>query len=232
MKALTVSCNIFFYDVGRRLGTEKMQEYAHLLGLGASTGVELNESIGGISGPQRSENLGKTWVQGDICQAAIGQMDTNVTPLQMAVQAMTLANKGTRYQAHLIKEVRSYDDSTVLSTTPATVLSEFPMTGETFEAIKEGMIGAAARVPAPYQLTDLGYDVALKTGTPQKNNTEFHSAAIAFAPADNADIAISVMLELGDNANYLIRQILDAYYGTGSSPEPTEEETVSSALPE
>ena len=106
------------------------------------------------------------------------------------------------------------------------------MTDETFEAIKEGMIGAAARVPAPYQLTDLGYDVALKTGTPQKNNTEFHSAAIAFAPADNADIAISVMLELGDNANYLIRQILDAYYGTDSSSEPTEEETVSSALPE
>lgn len=232
MKALTVSCNIFFYDVGRRLGTEKMQEYAHLLGLGTSTGVELNESIGGISGPQRSENLGKIWVQGDICQAAIGQMDTNVTPLQMAVQAMTLANKGTRYQAHLIKEVRSYDDSTVLSTTPTTVLSEFSMTDETFEAIKEGMIGAAARVPAPYQLTDLGYDVALKTGTPQKNNTEFHSAAIAFAPADNADIAISVMLELGDNANYLIRQILDAYYGTDSSSEPTEEETVSSALPE
>ena len=52
--------------------------------------MELNESIGGISGPQRSEVLGKTWVQGDICQAAIGQMDTNVTPLQMAVQAICL----------------------------------------------------------------------------------------------------------------------------------------------
>ena len=221
MKALTVSCNIFFYDVGRRLGAEKLNVYANLLGLGVSTGVELNESIGGISGPQRSEVLGKTWVQGDICQAAIGQMDTNVTPLQMAVQAMTLANRGTRYRAHLIKEVRSYDDQTVLSTTPTEVLSEFAMTDETFEAIKEGMLGAAARVPAPYQLTDLGYDVALKTGTPQKNNTEYHSAAIAFAPADDADIAISVMLELGDNANYIIRQVLDAYYGTDTPAEPT-----------
>ena len=83
------------------------------------------------------------------------------------------------------------------------------------------MLGAAARVPAPYQLTNLGYDVALKTGTPQKNNTEYHSAAIAFAPADDADIAISVMLELGDNANYIIRQVLDAYYGTDTPAEPT-----------
>lgn len=229
VKALTVSCNIFFYDVGRRLGAEQMNVYANLLGLGVPAGIELSESVGGISGPERSQSLGKTWVQGDICQAAIGQMDTNVTPLQMAVQAMTLANRGTRYQAHLVKEVRSYDDTEVLSSTEPNVLSQFEMSGSTFETIKAGMIGAAARVPAPYQLTDLGYDVALKTGTPQKNNTEFHSAAIAFAPADDADIAISVMLELGDNANYLIRQILEAYYGTDSSSDTDENPLISSA---
>ena len=219
VKALTVSCNIFFYDVGRRLGADQMNVYANLLGLGVPTGIELSESVGGISGPERSQSLGKTWVQGDICQAAIGQMDTNVTPLQMAVQAMTLANRGTRYQAHLVKEVRSYDDAEILASTQKKVLSQFEMSDSTFETIKDGMIGAAARVPAPYQLTDLGYDVALKTGTPQKNNTEFHSAAIAFAPADDADIAISVMLELGDNANYLIRQILEAYYATASGSD-------------
>ena len=95
-----------------------------------------------------------------------------------------------------------------------------PYYGSDVKAVR-GMLGAAARVPAPYQLTDLGYDVALKTGTPQKNNTEYHSAAIAFAPADDADIAISVMLELGDNANYIIRQVLDAYYGTDTPAEPT-----------
>lgn len=226
VKALTVSCNIFFYDVGRRLGADKMNVYANLLGLGVPTGIELNESIGGISGPERSEELGKTWVQGDICQAAIGQMDTNVTPLQMAVQAMTLANRGTRYRAHLVKEVRSYDNSEVISSTPVTVLSEFEMTDSTFEAIKAGMLGAAAAVPAPYQLTDLGYEVALKTGTPQKNNTEYHSAAIAFAPADDADIAISVMLEEGENANYIIRQVLDAYYGTDQAQD-AEDNTAS-----
>ncbi|MGI5856433.1 MAG: peptidoglycan D,D-transpeptidase FtsI family protein [Candidatus Merdivicinus sp.] len=228
VKALTVSCNIFFYDVGRRLGADQMNVYANLLGLGVPTGIELSESVGGISGPERSQSLGKTWVQGDICQAAIGQMDTNVTPLQMAVQAMTLANRGARYQAHLVKEVRSYDDAEILSSTQKKVLSQFEMSDSTFETIKDGMIGAAARVPAPYQLTDLGYDVALKTGTPQKNNTEFHSAAIAFAPADDADIAISVMLELGDNANYLIRQILEAYYATASGSDTEENSSLSS----
>lgn len=228
VKALTVSCNIFFYDVGRRLGADQMNVYANLLGLGVPTGIELSESVGGISGPERSQSLGKTWVQGDICQAAIGQMDTNVTPLQMAVQAMTLANRGTRYQAHLVKEVRSYDDAEILASTQKKVLSQFEMSDSTFETIKDGMIGAAARVPAPYQLTDLGYDVALKTGTPQKNNTEFHSAAIAFAPADDADIAISVMLELGDNANYLIRQILEAYYATASGSDTEENSSLSS----
>ncbi len=146
-----------------------MNVYAKLLGLGTPTGIELNESIGGISGPERSQSLGKTWVQGDICQAAIGQMDTNVTPLQMAVQAMTLANRGTRYRAHLVKEIRSYDDADVLHEVPTEVLSQFEMSDSSFNAIKAGMIGAAERVPAPYQLTDLGYDVALKTGTPQKN---------------------------------------------------------------
>ena len=75
VKALTVSCNIFFYDVGRRLGADQMNVYANLLGLGVPTGIELSESVGGISGPERSQSLGKTWVQGDICQAAIGQMD-------------------------------------------------------------------------------------------------------------------------------------------------------------
>ena len=88
------------------------------------------------------------------------------------------------------------------------------------------MLGAAAAVPAPYQLTDLGYEVALKTGTPQKNNTEYHSAAIAFAPADDADIAISVMLEEGENANYIIRQVLDAYYGTDQAQD-AEDNTAS-----
>lgn len=233
IKALTVSCNIFFYDVGRRLGIDKIQEYAHLLGLGTDTGLELSNAVGGISGPDRSEILGTTWQPGNVCQTSIGQMDTAVTPLQLAIQAMTLANQGVRYRAHIIKEVRSYDDSQVLSSTEPEVMSEFNLSDENFEAIKSGMIGAAESVAEKYSvlgwntsLSDLGYDVALKTGTPQVTATTFSSSAIAFAPADGADIAIGIVLERGYDAKNLVRPILDAYYElNGKSPAPSSEES-------
>ncbi len=232
MRALTVSCNIFFYDVGRRLGIDKIQEYAHLLGLGTDTGLELSNAVGGISGPDRSELLGTTWQPGNVCQTSIGQMDTAVTPLQLAIQAMTLANQGVRYRARIIKEIRSYDDSEVLESTQPEVMSEFALSDEAFEAIKTGMIGAAESVSEQYNvlgwntsLSDLGYDVALKTGTPQVTATTFSSSAIAFAPADDADIAIGIVLERGANARNLVRPILEAYYElNGGSPANTDEE--------
>ncbi|HIV18766.1 MAG TPA: hypothetical protein IAC82_05640 [Candidatus Merdivicinus intestinigallinarum] len=232
MEALTVSCNIFFYDVGRRLGIDKIQEYAHLLGLGTDTGLELSNAVGGISGPDRSELLGTTWQPGNVCQTSIGQMDTAVTPLQLAVQAMTLANQGLRYRAHIIKEVRSYDDAEVLSSTEPEVMSEFTISGEDFEAIKAGMIGVSESVAERYSvlgwntsLTDLGYDVAMKTGTPQVTATTFSSSAIAFAPADDADIAIGIILERGADARNLVRPILDAYtelYGQPAAASDAE----------
>ena len=218
VKALTVSCNIFFYDVGRRLGIENIQKYAHFFGLGTDTGIELSSKTGGISGPDRSEQLGTTWQPGNICQTSIGQMDTAVTPLQLATQAMTLANQGVRYRVHLIQEVRSFDDAEVLESTETEVMSEFDLSDEAYAAICAGMIGAAQNVAEKESvlgwktsLSDLGYDVALKTGTPQVTNTTFSSSSIAFAPADEPEIAIGILLERGADAKYLIRPILDAY---------------------
>ncbi len=213
-KALTESCNIFFYDVGRRLTIDGMNKYAGLLGLGEETGLEIPSQKGALSGPERSEALGSTWFQGNVVQAAIGQMDTSVTPLQLAIQAMTLANKGTRYKAHIIKEIRSYDDKEVLSSTEPEIASQFEIHPENYEAIVNGMIGAAGKVRGAYSLSNLGYEVAIKTGSPQVNNTTINSAVIGFAPVDNPEIAIGVMLEEGENANYMIRRILNAYYST------------------
>lgn len=218
VRALTVSCNIFFYDVGRRLGIDKIQEYAHFFGLGTDTGLELKTATGGISGPDRSEKLGTVWQPGNVCQTSIGQMDTAVTPLQLATQAMTLANQGVRYRTHLIQEVRSYDDAEVLETTAPEVMSEFTLSDQAYAAIKAGMIGAAESVAEKQSvlgwktsLSDLPYQVALKTGTPQVTNTTFSSSAIAFAPADDPEIAIGILLERGADAKNMVRPILDAY---------------------
>lgn len=214
-QALTVSCNIFFYDVGRRLGIDKIVDYANLMGLGVETGLEIPTAVGGISSPERSELLGGTWVQGNVVQAAIGQMDTAVSPLQLSVQALTLANRGTRLQPHLIKEIRSYDDSEVISVTEPKVVSSFEIKDENYAAIIEGMKGAANNISAEgYTLRDLPYEVAIKTGSPEKNKTTFHSAVVGFAPVDDPDIAIGIMLEESQNASWLVRKILDAYYAT------------------
>ena len=215
IEALTVSCNIFFYDVGRRLGIDKMGEYANLMGLGVETGLEIPSAVGGISSPERSELLGTRWEQGNVVQAAIGQMDTAVSPLQLSIQAMTLANQGTRYQPHLIKEIRSYDDSEVISVTEPVVASSFEISDVNYQAVVDGMIGAGETISASgYTLKDLPYDVAIKTGSPQKTSTVFHSAVIGFAPVDDPDIAIGIILEESQNASWLVRKILDAYYET------------------
>ncbi len=207
--ALTVSCNIFFYEVGRLLGIDTINRYANAFGLGVDTGLELYSHPGYLSSPERSEELGTEWFQGNVVQASIGQMDTAVTPLQLAVQAMTLANRGKRYQAHLVKEIQYQGE--VLSVTEPTVLSEITLSDENYQAILNGMIGAANRVTGEYALTDLGYTVAIKTGTPQVTNDTYNSVAIGFAPADDPVLAFGIVLEEGEYANRLVRQLLDAY---------------------
>lgn len=209
--ALQHSCNIFFFETGRILGIDKMNEYAKKFGLGVDTGLELPSAVGNLSGPEFSKKFNALWSPGNVIQAAIGQMDTNVTPLQMAVQATTIANKGTRYNAHIVKSVLSNDMKKVISEKPATIASQYQMTDEAYEAITKGMIAAGKGIAAPNQLTDLGYDVAVKTGTPQVTTDKFNNAFIAFAPVDQPEIAISCMMENGESANKMIRSILLAY---------------------
>lgn len=214
-EALTQSCNIFFYDVGRRTGIEKINQYANLLGLGTETGLELGSAVGTLTSPERTKELGGIWTQGNVVQASIGQMDTMVSPLQLSIQAMTLANHGTRYRTYLLEEIRGFDGSELIEKTQPEILSSFDMSEETFQAIKDGMVGAGLRLTNPaYSLADLGYSVAIKTGTPQVTTDTTNSAAIAFAPADDAEIAIGIVLEEGYGAARMVRDILLAWEET------------------
>ncbi|MFZ2539473.1 MAG: penicillin-binding transpeptidase domain-containing protein [Oscillospiraceae bacterium] len=211
VSALKFSCNIFFYETGRLLGIEKIGQYAHSFGLGVETGLEIPNKIGVISSPEYSKKLGDSWWQGNVIQAAIGQLDTRVTPLQMAIEAMTLANHGTRYNAHILKNVLSYDQSKVLQQEKTTIASQFAMSDSTFDEISSGMIAAASTIGAPNQLTDLGYPVAIKSGSPQVSLTKNNNAFISFAPANNPEIAIACMVEDGNATTALVRSILLAY---------------------
>lgn len=206
--ALKWSCNVFFYETGRVIGIDNVVKYANMFGLGTETGLEIPNRTGVISNPEHSESLGMKWEQGNVIQTAIGQMDTQVTPLQMAIEAMTLANNGTRYSAHLLKSIYSNDLSELLQQEKVEIKSQLNMETEAGEAIKQGMIDVGERISS---IAALEYDVAVKTGTPQVSAEKTNNAFIAYAPADNPEIAIACMLEDGLRANTIIADILEAY---------------------
>lgn len=227
-QALRFSCNIFFYDTGRTLGIDKMNEYAKLFGFASDTGIELNSNIGNLSSPENSKKYGGRWEQGNVVQAAIGQMDTAVTPLQMAVEASTIANKGTRYNVHLVDSILSNDGKTLIEKKSPTIASKFDMDESEYNAISQGMVQAGLGVGAPNQLTDLGYQVALKTGTPQVSTTKTNHAFISFAPVANPEIAIACMIDDGLASQQILRKILLAYEKSkGIVREPEQPKTES-----
>lgn len=211
--ALEHSCNIFFYDVGRRLGVDTFSAMAQQLGLASSTGVEVNEAAGRL-----------TWSSDDNYQAgltlmaAIGQGNTAVTPAQLAVYAATLANNGQRPTLH-------FAGHAVNTATGETVWQYQPQFtavagGETvFGPIRDGMKRMAQTTRV---LREASVVCAAKTGSPQRAETlpngshYVNSVLIGYAPADDPQIAVAVVLEYGgggSNAAPILRSVLDAYFG-------------------
>jgi Cell division protein FtsI/penicillin-binding protein 2 len=206
VNSIRISCNIFFYDVGRRCGIDRIERYAQNFGLGVSNGFELPTETGHVSSPKVKED----WVAGDVIQTAIGQSENSFTPLQLSVQAMVLANKGTRYKTSIIKEINSYDKKEQPVLFAPQVLSKIESPESTFDIINEGMVAAAA-FGQSYGNVGTAGTVAFKSGTPQISNTRFNSATVAYYPAAAPEIAIGIMMEEGDYSRYLIRPIAAAW---------------------
>lgn len=223
-RALQVSCNSFFYDVGRRVGIHAINEYAAYYGLGQDLKMEIPTSVGRIANP---DVLGADWTPGAVIQASIGQSETAVSPLQMAVQAMTLANRGVRYQPFLVEGIYSYDFSQVVKQTEKQIVSEIPIrNNEMYDLIEAGMIAAAnASAPAEYSLSSLPGQAAIKTGTPQtgadKQTTS--SAFVGYYPVGDPELAFAGYIENGEYSKYMIRKLINAYYGwDAESTEPVK----------
>lgn len=211
-RAITVSCNVYFYELGQRLGIDKIKEYANLYGLGLNTGIETGDAAGYIASPETLENLGMNWTVGQVLQAAIGQSETSVTPLQMACQALTIANRGTRYKPYLVDSIYDYNMENLVSKTQPVVAAQIDMSESDYDFIIDGMIGAAENTPiGQYSLNGLDFDVAIKTGTPQRGSGT-DSTFIGFAPVDNPQIAFAGIVEGGEYSKYMVRKIIDAYF--------------------
>lgn len=212
-RALTVSCNVFFYELSTRLGLDLLLDYERMYGLGSPLGLESGDSGGYLACPETYEKLGIPWYVGCLLQAAIGQSEIQVTPLQMAVVASTIANDGVRYRPHLINSYWNNTMTEQLSVKEPEVAATVAQNNaqEVYYYIEQGMIGAA-RTPmlAQYDLNNLGFDVALKTGTPQSpRGTD--TFVIGYAPAQDPEIAFCAMIEGGKNAKFLVKGILEDY---------------------
>lgn len=222
-EAIEVSCNYFFYDVGRRVGIDTLSEYAARFGLGQKTGIELPEKSGAVGSPARSEALGQTWYEGNILNVSIGQDNTQATPLQLANYIATLVNGGTRYSTHLLKEVKSNDFSQILHTYAPTAVETIDIQPENLEAVKAGMLALTTEGSVSRYFKDLPVKVGAKTGSAQVSaQTESNAVFVCFAPYDDPEIAMAIAVEHGGSGSELgaiAAEILSYYFSAQESRE-------------
>lgn len=221
-RAITVSCNIFFYEVAKRLTIDGIVKYEELYGLGQNTGIETGDSAGYIASPENYNELGLTMYAGDVIQTGIGQGEMGITPLQLACVANTIANEGVRYKPYLVEGIYDSDTGECIKKTEPVINATIPLNYDyVYDYIEEGMIGASLNMPYEHNLSDFGFDVAIKTGTPQTRNLQSqNSVFIGYAPADNPVLAFAGIIEDGEYSKYMIRDIIKTYdecYGISKS---------------
>lgn len=229
--ALRDSCNIYLYTMGHRLGIDKIDEYASLFGLGEYTGIEVPEVKGWVAGPATSEALNQTWYGGNLLNAAIGQDNTQVTPLQLANYIVTLLNGGDHLVPHLLKTVKSSDYAETVYEQEREVRNSLELDPANVEAVKQGM-WAVANDPestVDQYLSNLAVEVGAKTGSAQVGSAELEADAIftLFAPYDDPEIVISIVVEGGASGGNLAQaagQIVNYYFSAEHTVESVDAE--------
>jgi penicillin-binding protein 2 len=233
--AITASCNLFFYQVGDLIGIEAIDEYATTLGLGQSTGIELYEEEGRVASPETKAQayansaVDQEWYAADTLQAAIGQSITGVTPIQLARYCAALANSGTVYNCSLVKSISSYDYSESIFERTPSVFNTLDASDYVWDLIHTGMWGVANSPSGTAYSILGGYEpqVAAKTGTTETGAQTEDAVFICYAPADDPEIAIAVVVEKGKRGAKLAdiaKTVLDYYFDFEMSTQQVESE--------
>lgn len=198
--ALYHSCNIFFYETSRLLGIDKLNDYYTMFGLGQKTGIELTENSGTVDSPQLRTSKGELWTPGLTVQAGIGHGDNQFTPIQLCSYASTIANRGIRYKAHIIKSIMTNDYSKTVSERETEVLSKADFKQKNWDLVYKGMLLVGTESYADF--SKVPETVAAKTGTTsifkKVNGREVeinNGLIITFAPYDEPEIAVAVVVE-------------------------------------
>lgn len=214
ISAISQSCNYFFFDVGRQVGITKLNQYSMNFGLGELTGIETTESKGILAGPKYSASVGKPWYAGLTLSAAIGQSDNSFTPLQLAVYTSTIANGGKRLKATLLNSVKSATTNEYVYKTEPQVVAEVGASESVMNTVKEGMLSVTSEGTARAYFENYPIAVGGKTGTAQTTGLD-NSVLIIFAPYDDPEIAISIVVEHGEKSystGPVAKAILDEYF--------------------
>lgn len=227
--AIQHSCNYFFYEVGYRVGIDNIIKYANYLGLGKKTGIELTGEVNGtVASPEAAEKNREIWTDGQVLATAIGQSYNAFTPLQMAKYISTLANGGNHVTPTIVKTIINTDGSEVSKEEIQQTVDErlgrentqeedLNISEENLAAILEGMRGVTSESGGTaYSIfRNFNIEIGGKTGSAQTGQST-NAWFVGFAPYDNPEIAVVVIIENGGSGSlacYAARDILAQYFG-------------------
>ncbi|MGE5557117.1 MAG: penicillin-binding protein 2 [Bacillota bacterium] len=235
--ALKNSCNIVFYELGRRVGIDKLASYARKLGFGTATGFEFYpvEKNGLIPDREfKKKNYRRSdmalWYPIETLDVAIGQGAVSATPLQMAQLFMAVANRGLEYRPYVVEEIRR--NGKIIRKLGPELRREVKMKESNWETVEKGLVAvtspggtaAGAFYGAPYQ-------AAGKTGTAQNSAGPSHGWFVGYAPVENPRILVVVLVEHGGSGSVaaapIARRVMDAYLRINPTPQPNSPESQS-----
>ncbi len=234
--AIEKSCNYFFYEAADRMGIDTLDKYASYFGLGKKTGIELpSETAGTLASKEYVKSINSTWNPGDTINAAIGQGYNRFTPLQMAKYISMVANGGNKIDVSLIKTIQNPDGTDVSKEEINKFVSEklgvskdedsenISLNSEYINAVKEGMKSVTSGEAGTAYARFKNFNIAVggKTGSAEagkdSNGKDIVNAWFAaFAPYDDPEIAVVIMVENGGHGNYTaeaVRNIMAEYFG-------------------
>lgn len=228
-QAITDSCNYFFYEVGRLTGIRTLDSYASQFGLGQSTGIEIGDSSGVLASPEWAESHDQEWTDGQTITAAIGQSYNLFTPLQLANYVATLVGGGDHYQAHLLKNVKAYDNSRLLYMYDDNPINTVEMSDTTLSAVTRGMHELTVSGSVAYAFENCVVSAGAKTGSAQVGTDIANGVFVAYAPYENPEIAVAIVIEKGGSGAALANtavEIINSWFSRAQDGTAIGENTL------
>lgn len=228
-QAIQKSCNCYFYEVGTRIGIDNIEKYATYFGLDQKTNIELPGEISGtLAGKKLYEKLDEAWYYGNTLSAVIGQAENNFTPIQMARYIAMLTNGGKKLDLTIIKDIINNQGESIKTEEVKDYINKrlgiektseenLNIQKENLKTVLEGMQSVTEEGGTAYSVfKDFPIQVGGKTGSAEAGNDKTNAWFVGFAPYENPEIAVVVLVENGAHGYYsaeVTKEIMEAYFG-------------------